>query len=52
MEIGCGGGILLKTALELVRCGAAIDHSPDMAQLAEDNEAVELLRLQIRSVVC
>ncbi len=40
MEIGCGGGILLKTALELVRYGAAIDHSPDMVQLAEDNNRV------------
>jgi len=36
-EIGCGGGVLLAMALKLVKFAAAIDHSPDMAKLAQIN---------------
>jgi ubiquinone/menaquinone biosynthesis C-methylase UbiE len=36
-EIGCGGGVLLKMAMEHAGKGAAIDHSPDMVALAVKN---------------
>ncbi len=37
LEIGQGGGLLLRRVLETVAFGAAIDHSPDMAKLALRN---------------
>jgi ubiquinone/menaquinone biosynthesis C-methylase UbiE len=36
LEIGCGGGVLLKKALETVAFAAAIDHSPDMVELSKE----------------
>lgn len=36
-EIGCGGGILLKMALEKAGYAAGIDHSPDMVELSKQN---------------
>lgn len=48
-EIGCGGGVLLKMALEKAGRGAAMDHSDDMLRLAIDNnnESVLAGRLHI-----
>ncbi len=37
LEIGQGGGLLLRRVLETVEFGAGIDHSPDMAKLALRN---------------
>jgi ubiquinone/menaquinone biosynthesis C-methylase UbiE len=50
LEVGCGGGALLK---ELLKCGchaAAIDHSRDMVQLAseENRDAIAEGRLTIQ----
>lgn len=39
LEVGCGGGVLLKQALETVKQASAIDHSPDMVQLARQANA-------------
>lgn len=40
LEVGCGGGALLKEALESGCRAAAVDHSPDMVRLArEENRA-------------
>jgi ubiquinone/menaquinone biosynthesis C-methylase UbiE len=36
-EIGCGGGILLRMAVDKVQKAAAIDHSKDMVELASSN---------------
>lgn len=36
-EIGCGGGILLRQALEKVATAAAVDHSEDMVALSRRN---------------
>jgi len=49
LEIGQGGGLLLRRVLETVEFGAGIDHSPDMARLALRNNraAVEEGRAQI-----
>lgn len=49
LEVGCGGGVLLREAL---RCGcraAGVDHSPDMVRLAraQNAEAIADRRLQI-----
>jgi SAM-dependent methyltransferase/uncharacterized protein YndB with AHSA1/START domain len=43
LEVGCGGGALLKQALQSGCRAAAIDHSPDMVRLAREKnrEAVE-----------
>lgn len=48
-EIGCGGGILLKQALERVKSAKAIDHSKDMVNLSSKNniEAIYSGRLEI-----
>jgi SAM-dependent methyltransferase len=48
-EIGCGGGVLLRMVMDKVHSGAAIDHSPEMAALAMENNrtAVEAGRLEI-----
>lgn len=50
LEIGCGGGALLKEALKSGCRAAAIDHSPDMVQLAraENRNALEEGRLEVR----
>jgi len=36
LEVGCGGGALMKSALESGCRAAAVDHSPDMVRLAMD----------------
>src|SRR5260370_37561723 len=36
IEVGCGGGMLLKEALKSGCRAAAIDHSPDMVRLAQE----------------
>lgn len=38
-EMGCGGGILLRQALERVSFAAGIDHSRDMVELSRKNNA-------------
>lgn len=49
LEVGCGGGVLLKEALQSGCRAAAIDHSPEMVQLAqaENHEAIDAGRLKI-----
>lgn len=39
VEIGCGGGVLLKMALKTVKRGCGLDHSPDMVELSRKNNA-------------
>ncbi len=39
IEIGCGGGVLLHSALETAAFGAGIDHSPDMVEVSRENNA-------------
>ncbi|MBN2039812.1 MAG: class I SAM-dependent methyltransferase [Spirochaetes bacterium] len=48
-EIGCGGGVLLRIALEKANKASAIDHSPDMVDLAQKNNetAVKQKRAEI-----
>ncbi len=48
-EIGCGGGVLLKMAMEKAGSGAALDHSRDMVSLSIENnrDAVDSNRLEI-----
>ena len=41
-EVGCGGGILLRQALEKASSAAAIDHSQDMVTLAGKNNRMAL----------
>jgi SAM-dependent methyltransferase len=50
IEVGCGGGALLKQALRSGCRAAAVDHSPDMVRLAQDEnrDAVAQGRLVIR----
>ena len=50
LEVGCGGGALLKAALRSGCRAAAVDHSPDMVRLArtENADAVKEGRLDIR----
>ncbi|GCE29011.1 hypothetical protein KDA_44950 [Dictyobacter alpinus] len=50
VEIGCGGGALLKEALKSGCRAAAIDHSVDMVRLAQEvnAEAIEKGRLRIQ----
>ena len=50
LEVGCGGGALLKDALRSGCHAAAVDHSPDMVRLAqeENRDAVAAGRLEIR----
>jgi SAM-dependent methyltransferase len=43
LEIGCGGGAFLQLALETVARAAAVDHSPEMLQLAADQNAGALV---------
>jgi len=49
LEVGCGGGAMLKQALKSGCRAAAIDHSPEMVQVArkENREAVTAGRLNI-----
>jgi len=49
LEVGCGGGALLKQALRSGCRAAAVDHSPDMVRLAREanREAVAEGRLEI-----
>jgi SAM-dependent methyltransferase len=49
LEVGCGGGALLKAALQSGCRAAAIDHSGEMVQLArrENSDAVESGRLNV-----
>jgi len=50
LEVGCGGGAMLKRALESGCRAAAVDHSPDMVRLAlqENRDAVLEGRLEVR----
>jgi SAM-dependent methyltransferase len=50
LEVGCGGGALLKTALRSGCRAAAVDHSHEMVRLAraENGEAVAAGRLDVR----
>jgi ubiquinone/menaquinone biosynthesis C-methylase UbiE len=49
LEIGCGGGVLLRDALATGCTAAAIDHSEDMVRLARETnaEAVATGRLEV-----
>lgn len=49
LEVGCGGGALLKDALRSGCRAAAVDHSPDMVRLAREanREAVAEGRLEV-----
>jgi ubiquinone/menaquinone biosynthesis C-methylase UbiE len=49
LEVAQGGGVLLSWALQAVRTGAAVDHSPDMVKLATERNraAVDAGRLEI-----
>jgi len=50
LEVGCGGGALLRDALASGCRAAAVDHSPDMVRLARETnrEAVAAGRLEVR----
>lgn len=50
LEVGCGGGALLKEALRSGCCAAAVDHSEEMVQLAREanGDAVDAGRLDVR----
>lgn len=50
IEVGCGGGALLKDALKSGCHAAAVDHSAEMVQLSqqENREAVDSGRLDVR----
>jgi SAM-dependent methyltransferase len=50
LEVGCGGGALLKEALRSGCRAAAVDHSPDMVRVASEanREAIAEGRLEIR----
>ncbi len=49
LEIGCGGGVLLHSALETVAFAAGIDHSPDMVEVSREKntQAVAAGRAEI-----
>ena len=49
LEIGCGGGVLLNMALEIVKHARAIDHSADMVQIAKEKnqKGVSEVRVEI-----
>jgi SAM-dependent methyltransferase len=49
LEVGCGGGLLLKQALQSGCRAAGIDHSPEMVQLACEinRDAINTDRLKI-----
>jgi ubiquinone/menaquinone biosynthesis C-methylase UbiE len=48
-EIGCGGGVLLKMALQKAGYAAAVDHSPEMVELSKqtNKRAVERGKAEI-----
>ena len=50
LEVGCGGGALLRDALASGCRAAAVDHSPEMVRLAceTNREAVAAGRLEVR----
>jgi SAM-dependent methyltransferase len=50
IEVGCGGGVLLAEALKSGCRAAAVDHSPDMVQLARqvNHDAIIEGRIEIR----
>lgn len=50
LEVGCGGGYLLREILKTGCRAAAIDHSPDMVAVArgQNSEKIEQGRLEIR----
>lgn len=50
LEVGCGGGALLKEALESGCRAAAVDHSPEMVSVARETnrDAIREGRLEIR----
>ncbi len=50
VEIGCGGGELLRFALEKADFGAGIDHSPDMVDLCREKniQAIEVGRAEVQ----
>jgi SAM-dependent methyltransferase len=50
LEVGCGGGALLKQALQSGCRAAAVDHSPEMVRLARENNAAAVAegRLEVR----
>ncbi len=37
LEIGCGGGVLIRSALETATFAAGIDHSPDMVEVSRES---------------
>lgn len=49
LEVGCGGGALIKEALKSGCRAAAIDHSPDMVQVAREvnHHAISAGRLKV-----
>jgi SAM-dependent methyltransferase len=49
LEVGCGGGAFLKDALQSGCRAAAVDHSPDMVQVAREanREAIAEGRLEV-----
>jgi len=49
LEIGCGGGVLLNMAREIVKHSRAIDHSADMVQIAKEKnqKGVSEVRVEI-----
>ena len=49
LEIGCGGGALLKMALDIVKHASAIDHSKEMVELSKEinSEALSDGRVEI-----
>ena len=51
LEVGCGGGALLRRALQSGCRAAAVDHSPEMVALAleSNREAVAEGRLEVRT---
>jgi ubiquinone/menaquinone biosynthesis C-methylase UbiE len=50
LEVGCGGGTLLRAALESGCRAAAVDHSPEMVRVAREanRDAIREGRLDIR----
>jgi SAM-dependent methyltransferase/uncharacterized protein YndB with AHSA1/START domain len=49
LEVACGGGALLREALQSGCRAAAIDHSPDMVRVARENnrDAIDAGRLEV-----
>lgn len=51
VEIGCGGGVLLRMVLEKVSRGAAIDHSSEMVELSTKNNQVKVSQDELE-IIC